>query len=396
MNGLRRYIIAISVLLAFYVVAQYFKPKPTDWTPTFIHEDKIPFGTYILKQHIQDIFPNAKVKVTRTEIYSTLKDRQNTSYAYLILANKIKVGALDYKQMVSSMTAGNHIFIAASEIEGPLLSQLKLRISSDLNVLNSKKGKVNFVNPGLKANYFFDKNISDHYFSTFDTSKAIVLGEREHRLANFVKYKFGKGALYILPNPKLFTNYSLLDKNGSDYISKTLSHLPELDHLILDEYFTKPPHQDQSILRVLFAYDKLKWAYYISIFSLIAFVLFEVKRRQRIIPVIDPVKNTTVEFVEVVGRVYYQQRNNTDIAAKKVSYLLEYLRTKYRLKTTDLDLAFKSALIAISGAEADLVEELLQEITYLKTGNTVNDPQLIRLNKLIEQFYRQDYGTRNV
>ncbi len=141
---------------------------------------------------------------------------------------------------------------------------------------------------------------------------------------------------------------------------------------------------------MLFQYDSLRWAYCISIFSLLVFVLFEVKRRQRVIPVIDRLKNTTVEFVQVVGSVYYQQRDNTDIAEKKVTYLLEYIRSKYRLKTLELDQAFKDSLITIAGASADLVDELLQEISYLKAGNKVSDQQLIRLNKLIEEFYKQD------
>ncbi|MES2651572.1 MAG: DUF4350 domain-containing protein [Bacteroidota bacterium] len=391
MSGFRRYIIGISVLLVFYLVAQYFKPKPTDWAPTFIQEDKIPFGTYLLKEQVTEIFPNAKLIVAQTEIYSTLKNQHKMPFNYLILAKKIKVGSLDYKQMVKSMQAGNQIFIAASEIEGVLLRQLKLKIVSDLQIIeNNKRDAINFVNPLLKGDYHFEKNISEHYFSRLDSSRAIVLGEKQHRQANFVKYQFGKGALYILPNPKLLTNYSLLKKDGADYASKALSHLPKTEYLILDEYFTKPPYQNQSILRVLFEYDQLRWAYCISIFSLIAFVLFEVKRRQRIIPIQDRLKNTTVEFAEVVGSVYYQQRNNNDIAAKKVTYVLEYIRTKYRLKTTELTLEFKNALINISGAEADLIDELLQEITYLKAGNNVSDPQLIRINKLIEQFYKQD------
>ena len=393
MNGLRRYSIGMSVLLSFYLIAQYVKPKPTNWTPSYLQEDKIPFGTYILSQHIRDIFPNAKIKVAQTEIYSTLRNANKEEFNYFIVAEKIKVGQLDYKQMVKSMQAGNQLFIAASQIDGVLLDRLKLAITSDFSLKSqAQKSAINFVNPSLKRDqdYLFERNVSDYYFSKIDTLKAIVLGKRQQGQSNFVKYQFGKGALYILPNPKMLTNYSLLKNEGADYASKALSYLPVAKNLILDEYFTKPSSESQSVLRVLFKYDQLKWAYYITIFSLIAFVLFEVKRRQRVIPVINRLKNTTVEFVEVVGSVYYQQRNNSDIAAKKVTYLLEYIRTKYRLKTTELDLEFKTALINISGAEADLVDELLQEITYLKTGNKVSDTQLIRLNKLIEQFYKQD------
>lgn len=391
MKGFKSYILAISTLLMIYLIAQYYKPKPTDWSPTYLAEDKIPFGTYILNRHIQHIFPEAKLKTSSSAIYSTLKEAHSEKFVYLIFADKVKISKLDYQEMVKSMKAGNHIFIAASKIEGGLLSALELRVTSDLKLL-SETNSINFVNPSLKRSqdYVVEKNISDYYFSQLDTSRALVLGEQQQHRANFVKYSYGKGALYILPNPKLFTNYSLLKDEGVDYASKALSYLPSVKHLIMDEYFTRPSTENQSILRVLFHYNELRWAYYISIFSLLAFVVFEVKRRQRIIPVIERLKNTTVEFVEVVGRVYYQQRNNSDIAEKKVTYLLEYIRAKYRLKTMDLGLEFKNALINISGAEADLVGELLKEISYLNTDRKVSDQQLIRLNKLMEEFYKQD------
>ena len=118
--------------------------------------------------------------------------------------------------------------------------------------------------------------------------------------------------------------------------------------------------------------------------------MYEIKRRQRIIPVIERPKNSSVEFVNVVGRVYYQQRNNRDIAEKKITYLLEYIRNKYRLKTIDLNQEFREALINKSGANADLIDDILEQIKYLKAGQMVRDDQLIRLNKNIEEFYRQD------
>jgi len=393
MNGLNRYLIGISLLLAFYLLAQFYKPKPTDWTTSYLKEDKIPFGTYILHQHLNDIFPAAKIEVVSTEIYSTLKRPQRGTFNYLLIAEKIKVGKLDFQQMVISMRAGNQIFIAASAIEGTLLRRLDLQITSDINIkLNPQSDAINFVNPSLRSDkgYRFEKNITEYYFSRIDTSRAIVLGERKQGQANFVKYQFGKGALYILPNPKLLSNYSLLKNQGLDYASKALSYLPKTGRLVVDEYFTRPSQDSQSVLRVLFEHEPLRWAYYLSICSLLIFVLFEIKRRQRIIPIIDRLKNTTVEFVKVVGGVYYQQRDNRDIAEKKVSYLLEHIRSKYRLKTTELDVDFQEAVVNISGAEPELVEQLFQEMKYLKAGHIVKDDQLIRLNKLIEQFYKQD------
>lgn len=392
MSGLKKYLILSGVLLLLYLIFQYNKPKPTNWAPTYLTEDKIPFGTYILDQRINDIFPAVTVKKSQSPIFNTLKANQNGVSNYIIIASGISVNKFDYREMVRYMKKGNNIFIAAYSIQGILPDALKLAISSDFDLGNKNKFSLNFTNPQLRnaEGYYFDKRISQQYFSKIDTAKAIILGTKNNKSANFVQYKFGKGSLFILPNPQLFTNYSLLKSNGSEYLSKALSYLPNAKTLIWDEHFTRPSNEDKSPLRMIFKYDQLRWAYLLSVFGLLAFVLFEIKRRQRIIPVISRLTNTSVEFVKVVGRVYYQQRNNRDIAEKKVKYLLEYIRNKYRLRTLDLNQEFKEGLIKISGASEETIESLLIEIGHLKRGQMVNDQHLIDLNKIIEQFYKQD------
>ena len=142
-------------------------------------------------------------------------------------------------------------------------------------------------------------------------------------------------------------------------------------------------------MRVFLSHPELKWAYFIALFSLLFFVLYEIKRRQRIIPVADPLQNTTVEFVNVVGQVYYQQHNNLNIASKKVAFFLEQVRSRYQLKTNVFDPEFIETLINKSGVDADLVAQIFKYIDLVQTGKQISDKELIQLNHLTEQFYKQ-------
>lgn len=393
MKGLRWYLIICGVLLTAYLVAQYTRPKPINWTPTYLSEDKIPYGTYILRKQIGDLFPDAVVRTAHTPIYNALKEEATApSSNYLIIASRVKIDKADLAEMIKYMQAGNHIFIAAFELNGEINKRLKLEIGSDFEFQNGTKYPINFVNPLLKRemDFYFERGISAQYFSKIDTAKAIVLGRKYEQKANFIQYRFGKGSLFILPNPQLLTNYSLLNENGAEYAAKALSYLPQVQQLVVDEYYTHPPQKDQSILRVLFKYDQLRWAYYIALLSLVVFVLYEMKRRQRIIPITDPLKNSSVEFAQVVGRVYYQQRNNKDIVEKKINYFLAYLRTKYRLKTAVLNQEFMETLYKLSGVDQNLIAQLIGLIGMLGKEVKVSDHDLIELNKLIEQFYKKD------
>jgi hypothetical protein len=392
MKGFKIYLTIGTLIIVVYIIAQYFKPQPTDWGPTYLAEDKIPFGTYILRKQLNDIFPGTKVKAVQSTMYNTLKEKPTGSSNLLIIASNVNIDTLEYRQMIKYIKEGNNIFIAAFQIQGVLLDTLRLAIESDFNFKSKRKFPVNFVNPSLKRefDYYFDKGIAGQYFDKLDSTRAIVLGEQQQTKANFISYQFGKGALYILPNPQLFTNYSLLKADGRDYAAKALAYLPKADTLMWDEHFTRPDAQDSSMLRVFFAHDQLRWTYNLALIGLAIFVFYEIKRRQRVIPVIDTLKNTSVEFVHVVGRVYYQQRNNKDIVEKKIMYLMEYIRNKYRLKTTALSPEFEESLGRISGASADTLEVLFSTIHTLKTANVINDQQLIDLNKIMEQFYKQD------
>lgn len=372
------------LLIILYVVAEYNKPRPLDWRPTLSYNDKIPYGTYILYNELHQLFPGAKVTGTNGDFYDQFHGKTDSNTNYIIISGYLKSGKYDFKEMVNYLKAGNSIFIATNDY-GKLGDTLKIQT-------NTKPGNtmgLNFTNPSLRqaSNYVFSNGTADNYFSSFDTAKAIVLAKNQNGKSTLLQYKFGGGSLYLCANPELFTNYGLLNnRDGADFAAKALSYMPARPVIYWDHFQNGDFTEDTSPMRVFFSYPALLWAYYISLFGLVVFILYEMKRRQRIIPIIEPLKNTTVEFVTVVGQVYYEQRDNSNIAQKKILYFLEYLRNNYYLKTNLLDQEFIEKLAQKTGIELSLAEELVMHIHYLK-GQRVSDHELIQLNQLIEQFY---------
>ena len=199
----------------------------------------------------------------------------------------------------------------------------------------------------------------------------------------------GKGNLYLNANPQMFTNYSLLQDMGAAYSSIAWSYVKNSKNLYWDQYYTLGREGAESPMRVFLQNNSLRWAFYIAIFSLLVFVLYEMKRRQRIIPIIPPLNNTTVEFAGIVGQVYYEQRNNGNIAQKKAAYFLEHIRSTYNIRTQVFDEEFITTLSQKSGAKPELVKELANQITQVNMTSQISDNELIDLNRNIEQFYIQ-------
>jgi hypothetical protein len=388
MRDFKIYISVASILLIIYLAAQYNKPSPINWQPTLYYQDKIPFGTNILHNELPHFFPGATVINTNKTLYEQLKNDTTSGSNYLVISKTVNLSKIDYSAMVKFISLGNTVFISAFNWQGTLADTLKLMTGQEFK---KKNVWLNFTNSKLsQANgYHFDKDISNEYFDSFDTLHAVSLGKNEDGHSNFLSFKYGKGTLYLCTNPLLFTNYGLLTNHGDDYAAKALSYFPKTETLFWDEYQNGDIPDDPSPMRVFFSYASLQWAYYISLVSLVIFILYEKKRRQRIIPVIEPLKNSTVDFAKVVGQVYYEQRNNMNIAQKKIVFFLEHLRTKYYLKTTLLDMEFIRLLSQKTGTTYSFALEVVNHINYVSVQKQITDGELIKLNRLIEQFYNQ-------
>jgi hypothetical protein len=395
MRDFKIYLFIATGLLILYIIAEANRPKPVNWNATLDDNDKIPFGTYIMRRQLHDVFPGSKVIPFREPVYNVLTDHNIHHACYVVVAGYVDIQDVDYDKIVKFVKEGNEVFISAISLGDKVAKKFHTEISTEMKNGNEMEPRENvstkLLNRSLDTTYAYDfgKGISNRYFSKLDTNKAIELGRNNFGHCNFVKYPMGKGALYLNANPLLYTNFTLLKPQGANYASSTLSYLKKTDTVLWDEYYTQGREGDDNTMRVFLRHEPLKWAFRIGFFSLILFVFYEMKRRQRIIPVIEPLKNSSLDFVNVVGQVYYEQHNNQNIAQKKITYFLEHLRSKYYLWTNPLDEEFIEKLTLKTGIEGNLATEIVNHVNYLNTLDRVSDRDLILLNQLIQQFYNQ-------
>jgi hypothetical protein len=387
MRDFKIYLTVACLLLVLYIVVKYNKPQPVNWKPTLSYQDKIPFGTYVFYNRLADIFPGAQVSRTNASIYK-LFSRPMQAGNYIIISKAANLSKDDFNKLVNFIKAGNNVLISAFAWSQLFERKLKITTGIEDNVENTA---LNFVDPSLKgAKYYkFDNNISNTYFSKFDTTAATVISKNHAGKATFLSYAYGKGKLLVCADPLLFSNFSVLTPQGAEYAERALSYLPVAKKVYWDMHQNQDVESDESPVRVFLNNPGLQWAYYLSLFTLTIYILFQVKRSQRPIPVIEPLKNSTLDFVNVVGRVYFEKRDNTDIAYKKILYLLSYLRERYQLKTSNLDAEFIDILVHKTSISLDDATELVDQINYIKQNNNITDNELIILNQLIEKFYSQ-------
>lgn len=399
-KGNRKYIIVLSLCFIGLILIQLLAPKPINWNLSYSGKDKIPYGASALHASLPYLFPEKNISDKPIPLYNSLNNTNYNNTNYIFINQKFAIDKLDVRKLFDFVKKGNSAFIAANYFDSPFSDSLKIKIdnffdrkvfaadSDTTGIYTGNEVRINFVNPSLKksSDYIYLKGCENTYFTSFDTSATVVLGKNSGNQINFISVYFGKGRFYISTVPEAFSNYHFVNKNNYDYACKALSYLP-VQTVFWDEYYKAGNVSHESPLRVIFNNPALFTAYYVLIISLLLFMVIGIKRKQRAIPVISPLTNTTLQFVDIVGTLYYQTGNHKNIADKKITYFLEYIRTVFQIKTTIFDNEFIERISNLSGIENEKINNLFNYFSEITSKQKVTQEELLKLNKLIEEFY---------
>lgn len=370
--------------------------------------DKSPFGSFIAYKGFQSEFPDYWINIADGPFNKTwdhLKQRSPDKYSlYFLISKNLVLSVEEVNAMIEYVKAGNDLFISADYIDNKLLDAVYCSLNRKGEIVNEVNGKMHDTHVSMfygndfkapKYSYYYFPFLN--YFSSYDTAYTRVLGVNEINLPDYVVLFAGKGRLYLHVAPRIFSNYFLLTKNNYHYFKYVTTYLrSDPQYIYWDEYYkdfssTKNKknlsNNDQfSSLEVIKENPPLLWAFYIGLAGILLFVLFNIKRKERIIPIIKPNSNSTVAFTETIGRLYLQQKDNHNIAQKMITYFYEYLRKKYFINTSVINKKFINSLSRKSGVSIIETNELFLLIGKLQSQEYVTDEELLELNLKMETF----------
>jgi len=384
------------VLLGILVYAEATKPQPVNWFPSYHKIDKIPFGTFVFYDLLEDNFGESLEEVTIPP-FEKLQD-STLSGTYLFINNDIYFDKTELHHLLDWAARGNTVFIAASSIGSVLEDTLKLETRSAV-LLNSFETQplLDLVNEKLKATkpYHLKRNVDLRYFSEIDTIAHTVLGITQayndtlkisEPKVNFIKAPIGKGFFYIHTQPEVFTNYFLLEEDNSEYTQNALSYLNTDDTIYFDSYYKSGKRINISPLYILLNNKYLKWSYYMLLIGVLLFVLFEGKRKQRSIPIIPRLTNKTYEYTRTISGMYIDKKQHHQIAKKQIILFLEYVRTRLRVPTEQINTRFFNAVAARSGNSVEDTKNLFTFIEKVDNQIDTTEIELIKLYTDITTF----------
>ena len=392
---LRIYIVLLVLLFAGAFAIEFSKPKQIDWTQTYNETHKKPYGTYILYNELQKLFKGSQVEDIKNspyEYFDDLYDFEDSTYLttgnYLFIDRFVDTDQVSSEELLYFAEDGNNIFISSNYPPEIYKDSLNFDVKNDYDFKG--KSQLSFANKQFKNDSItIEKGLNNIYFSEIDSSITTVLGYQKFdsiSRINFIKIKYGEGYVFIHLQPAVFTNYQLLKKDNKKYAAAALSYLPE-DTIYFDSRNKSNKELGDSIMRYILKQPALKWAWFMALISLLFFMVFNAKRKQRIVRVIKPLENTTVAFTKTIGNLYYETKDHDNLIDKKITYFLEYIRRVYYLDTQLLDQKFIKFLSLKSGTDKVETKRLIDLITYLRAKRECTENDLLRLNKAIEEFY---------
>jgi len=355
MKGSKGFAIGFTIFILLLFAVQLNMPGRFSWEPTFANKDRNPFGCYVFDSIMAQSLPQGYC-VTKKTLYqiSTGREKRNV----LIVTDKFQPDANDLKAIrrmaargakVMIVAGGNSTYTADSLMRDSIgavfkgfpyfsINGLKQKIKSDMEhaldtIYWQQNDRVYGKGEYTTYSMMTESHVGNLTALSFDT----LATSRTHLNPLAIRRSLGKGEVILVATPLLFTNYGVLDDNTTGYVFRLMSQIADRRVIRTTAYMktAEELEAEQSPLRVFLKKPPLRTALYLALAVIALMIIFGARRRQRIIPVVEPPQNRSLEFVQLIGTLYHQKKDHSDIVRKKFGFFADELRRLLLVDVTD-------------------------------------------------------------
>ena len=371
---------------------------------------KEPYGTHVISQLLDDYFPKERFVPVEKFISKSL-DTNDVKANYVYIQSKLYLNQQEIDALKNFVAKGNRVFISSFDLSDSLILAIYpeaykeyweghsfiedsvVQVSLDPKMGDSTTKLSIFVrNEGRKTrNEYAYLPFSDAW--DLDNVELHQLGTMNDSLCNFYGFAYGKGAFYIHNNPLAFTNYFLKDSTGYAYASGALSVLQVgkiyYDSRTFDLSGFDFDHRkfEQSPIQFVLMHPALAWAWYLALASMLLYLVFYAKRRQKPIEILVKPTNSALAFIKNMGALYYQKKNHKQIVSIQLRFFASYLLEKYQYFPKQYsNLEAQEKLSQRSGIGLQQIKNLFRQIEVVTHADEVSEADMHHLYSAIEQF----------
>jgi hypothetical protein len=410
----------VSLVIALLIVIIFFwQNNQLNWRETFNEVKKNPYDTYVIAKLLES-YADSKGMTLLKEGIKPL-DFETAEANYVFIGQGMLWDTLGMNTLLSFVARGNRAFISSKTIPSFLINSVLDSFCNhqswyDYALVNDTSVVLDLVHPELRMEKTFDcykivgreeKVIYEwaHFEPDFfcqNNFSPLQLGTLNDELFNFARLNYGDGAFYLHTTPIAFSNFHLLNQQGVSYAEKVFAHLADAPIYWdvssqtseqIARRLNEPSYQPQNRglsakgpMQYVLSQPSLAWAWYLTLALSLLYLLFRAKREQKIIPVLAEKKNTSLEFVTTIGRLYFLQQQHKELILKKMQLFLSDVRATYQLPTNELDEAFAERLSLRSKVPVEIIMRLIRKYQRIRNADQVEEIDLIEFQRLLSHF----------
>ncbi len=386
----KRMLIGLAFLVILLSVLEAMVPEPTDWSPSFSQYHRKPYGAKHLHDRLTDLFP--EVRTITDPPYTIGYDRNELQgdpgpVNHIYITSNFELDRINTDQLLAMVEKGDHLFVAAESFHGVFADTLM--INTDLSLLEAvdDTSDIRFVGaqriaPGV---FRYSRGFPDAFFDRYDTSGTHILAVNGSSHPVLLQMAWGEGKILLCSAPLAFTNYNLLKGDNAAFIAGAFSALPYRP-VFWDEFLKLGRQGSSTPLRYILSQPPLRWAWYFALALIILYILTRARREQRAIPIVRPLRNTTRELTDTIGRMYWQKGDHAGIARRMIAHFKEEIRLRTYLASFAYDRHTIGHLAVKTGLSEQETERRLRAIEQREKAGVLTENELLKLSRELHEF----------
>ena len=412
MKGNHWFIAGIIVFLVLMFAIECRLPKKFVWNPTFSHYDKQPFGCAVFDSLLSSSLPKG-YSLSRKTFYELEQEDTTQRRGILVISDNLRLSDVDVNALLKMAERGDKIMLVSTLFGRYLEDTLQFRsYYSYFSPMALKKYATSFMKkdslhwigdstvyprqtfyfyPQLCSSYFWGDSLPERVLAqrVFESNEFRYETEADSLTTDSLVYmpvamsrRWGKGEVILVSTPLIFTNYGMLDGKNATYIFRLLSQMGKLPIVRTEGYMKETAQVQQSPFRYFLAHEPLRSALYLTMITILLFMIFTARRKQRAIPVIREPENKSLEFAELIGTLYYQKKDHADLVRKKYLYFAEELRREIQVDVEEVaeDERSFGRIARKTGMEAGEIAAFIREVRpVVYGGRSISEEEMKRL-----------------
>ena len=395
MKGNHWFIAGIIVFLVLMFAIECRLPKKFVWNPTFSHYDKQPFGCAVFDSLLSSSLPKG-YSLSRKTFYELEQEDTTLRRGILVVTDNLHLTDVDVEAMLKMAGRGDRIMLAGSSFSRILKDTLGFECSYSYFSPSALKkyatallSKDSLCWVGDSAVYpqqtfcFYPQLCQSYFFADSISSKVLAEKLLPEKLLIRLPCRFlgERGKLYWLPLP-CFLRTMVCWMGRMRLIFFVYCPRWWISHCPYRRLYERNSQVQMSPFRYFLSQPPLRWALYLSMVSILLFMIFTARRKQRAIPVIREPENKSLEFAELIGTLYYQKKDHADLVRKKYLYFAEELRREIQVDVEEVaeDERSFGRIARKTGMEAGEIAAFIREVRpVVYGGRSISEEEMKRL-----------------